>query len=95
MISVTFAVEPDGGVYTAVGRCAWALKELIRCQDKGITSIENPAPRLAAYVFKLKKLYGLVIETVDEKHGGPYSGCHGRYFLRSQVKVLRETEALS
>lgn len=91
--SIVFAVEPDGGVYTAKGRCAWMLNELLKSGDNGVTSVDNPAPRIAAYVFKLKKIYGLAIESVEEKHGGPYAGKHSRYHLRSKIKVLRESEA--
>jgi hypothetical protein len=32
---------------------------------------------------------GLVIETVDERHTGPYPGAHGRYILRTPLTVLK------
>ena len=32
---------------------------------------------------------GLVIDTIDEEHAGPYSGTHGRYVLRTPLKVFK------
>lgn len=89
--SITSAIEPDGGVVTVVGRNAWALKQLIEAGERGCTPIKNPAPRWSHYVFKLRKA-GFVVETIDEGHGGPYAGIHGRYVLRSKVRVLHEME---
>lgn len=89
--SITAAIEPDGGVVTVVGRNAWALRQLLDAGERGCTPIQNPAPRWSHYVFKLRKA-GLVVETIDEGHGGPYAGIHGRYVLRSSVRVLHEME---
>lgn len=86
--SLTVTIQPNGGLVTVVGRDAWALKQLIAEGEKGCTAIYNPAPRWSHYIFKLRQT-GLVIETIHEEHGGPYSGTHGRYVLRSDVKVLR------
>jgi hypothetical protein len=44
-------------------------------------------------VFWLRSHFGVVIETVTEKHGGPYAGTHARYVLRSDVIVLGREHA--
>jgi hypothetical protein len=41
------------------------------------------------YVHKLRQL-GIVIETIREAHGGPFSGQHARYVLRSLVTILEK-----
>lgn len=69
------------------GRDAWALEELIRVGAKGLTTLERPAPRWSGYIHKLKRIYGVNIETVPEGHGGEFAGRHGRYILRSTVRV--------
>ena len=74
------------------GREAWALARLIEAGDKGVTPLQYPAPRWSAYVFKLRQA-GLVIETVHEAHFGPFAGHHGRYVLRTIVRVLHEVAA--
>jgi hypothetical protein len=74
------------------GRAAWALSELIEAGDAGCTPIDHPGPRWSDYVFKLKKR-GLVIETLDEKHGGPFAGLHARYVLKSPVAVIERVAA--
>jgi hypothetical protein len=66
------------------GRDAWALDQLIKAGVKGCTPIDNPAPRWSAYVHNLREL-GIEIETIHEKHGGPFPGCHARYVLRVEV----------
>lgn len=75
-------------VIEPVGRDAWMLDQLLAVGSAGCTSLENPAPRISHYVFKLRTKFGLHIETVDEKHGGPYHGSHARYFLRSKVEPI-------
>lgn len=90
---VKFRIEPDGVVQSAVGRDAWCLEQLLRVGDRGFTSLENPAPRISHYIFKLRKA-GLLIESIDEKHDGLYAGYHARYVLRSRVTVLTEAPAL-
>jgi len=82
-----YRVTPSAGDTFRIvvsGRVQWALNELRKAGAKGITSIENPAPRLAAYVHTLREL-GLEIETITEVHEGDFKGYHGRYFLRSGV----------
>jgi hypothetical protein len=68
------------------GRFAWALHELIQAAEGGCTSIERPAPRWSHYVWWLRRK-GISIETITEKHGGPYAGTHARYVLRSSIEL--------
>lgn len=67
------------------GRERWALECLMAAGAKGCTPIEFPAPRWAAYVHDMRGL-GIEIETISEPHGGPFSGSHARYVLRSRVR---------
>jgi hypothetical protein len=77
----------DGRILVLKGRVAWMVDRLIQSGERGTTSVESPAPRVSAYVFKARKA-GLNIETLDEAHDGAFSGRHARYFLRSPVEVL-------
>ena len=77
----------DGASGILVGRYAWTLQHLISAGSKGVTPIERPAPRWSHYVFWLRKEQGFNIETIEERHGGPFPGNHGRYVLRDAVKV--------
>ncbi len=70
------------------GREAWTLSCLLEAGERGVIPLERPAPRWSAYVHTLRKR-GLVITTIDEPHAGPYSGTHGRYVLRTSLKVLK------
>ncbi|MEM8650078.1 MAG: hypothetical protein AAGF54_06070 [Pseudomonadota bacterium] len=74
------------------GRDAWTLNQLIEAGSKGCTPIDNPAPRWSGYVHKLRKVYGVDIQTIEEAHGGPFAGTHARYVLRSNV-VMAESES--
>lgn len=87
---INIKVQHGGRTLAVSGRAAWALSKLIEAGATGCTPIDNPGPRWSDYVFKLKKL-GMVIETVDEKHGGPFAGLHARYVLRSAVTVIETT----
>lgn len=69
---------------TVKGRDRWALECLIAMGMKGCTPIETPGPRWSGYVHKLREM-GIAIETIHEKHGGPFPGTHARYVLRSDV----------
>lgn len=86
---ITARSLPDGAPFNVQGRDAWALLELIRAGQRGCTPIDNPAPRWAAYVFKLKRKHGLAVETVYETHGGDFPGHHARYVLRGAVEILK------
>jgi hypothetical protein len=83
---------PDGPERKFQGRVAWALAALIAAGDRGISTIEQPAPRWSDYVHKLRRA-GVVVETIAERHGGPYAGEHGRYVLRSAVAVVGQERA--
>ena len=78
---------------TVVGRDAWALQELVRACQVGCTPITTPGPRWSGYVHNLRHEHGLAIETLHERHGGPFQGRHARYVLRSDVQLLSEAEA--
>lgn len=85
---VSLKVEvSEGGKIHLSGREAWALHALIYAGEKGVTPIDRPAPRWSHYVMLLRRR-GIVIETVNERHGGPFTGRHGRYVLRSKVRLL-------
>lgn len=66
------------------GRNAWTMRQLIKAADKGCTPIDNPAPRWSAYVYNLRHM-GVFIETVSERHSGPFAGHHARYVLHDTV----------
>ncbi len=82
----------EGQERTAKGRVAWALNELVMAGPEGITSLQNPAPRMSDYIFKARKL-GVDIETIHEGHGGAYAGHHGRYRLQSDIEVIETKTA--
>ena len=75
---------------TIKGRYARCLHTLIQAGEKGVSpAMDDPMPRWSHYVFWLRSHFGAVIETVIEKHGGPYAGTHARYILRSNVVLLK------
>ena len=84
---VLLIVELDGQLKTIKGRDAWALSELLAAGKAGLTTIDRPAPRWSQYIMKLRRA-GFDIETIDEKHGGAFSGTHGRYVLHSQFRII-------
>ncbi|SHK55063.1 hypothetical protein SAMN05444000_13812 [Shimia gijangensis] len=67
------------------GRNRWAMEQLMKAGTHGCTPINNPAPRWSAYAFNLRE-FGVPIETVTERHAGPYPGHHARYVLQAQVQ---------
>lgn len=83
--------EPDGTTWPLIvnGRLAWALGNLIEAGGKGCTPLDNPGPRWSAYVHRLRRDFGLEIETIHEPHEGPFPGTHARYVLRSRVDLIR------
>jgi hypothetical protein len=80
---------------TLVGRFAWCLEELNKAGPRGCTPIERPAPRWSHYVYRLRKDWGLAIETIHEAHGGPYSGHHARYVLHTPVVLADDDRGSS
>lgn len=91
---LTVKVLPDAGIRTASGRIAWALLELLTAGARGCTTIDHPAPRWSAYIFKLRHENSLAIETLHERHGGLFAGNHARYILRSKVEVITRPNGL-
>ncbi|QHQ37308.1 hypothetical protein GO499_06550 [Algicella marina] len=69
-------------------RQGWTLYQLTKAGRRGITSLERPALRLAAYVHNLRKR-GFTIETEMEQHGGAYKGRHARYRLLTQILAVQ------
>jgi hypothetical protein len=74
---------------TLSGRIGQTLFHLMQAKGQGITSLENPAIRLAAHIHTLRGL-GFAIDTETERHGGAYPGYHARYRLRSTVVLARD-----
>lgn len=84
---------PDGSEslpVTVVGRQAWMLDQLIQAGSRGLTSIERPAPRISHYIFRLRGV-GFDIDTEYETHAGPFPGKHGRFRLRSKVRIVADS----
>jgi hypothetical protein len=92
MAKLSIIVTVDGRTFTLKGRVAWALCELHRAGTRGVTPFDAPGPRWSAYVHALRREHLLDIETVHEKHGGPFPGQHARYILRSRVHIATAPE---
>ncbi len=71
-------------VFALSGRIGQTMHHLMQSKQQGITSLENPAIRLAAHIHSLREM-GFVIDTETEPHGGAYPGYHARYRLKSIV----------
>ena len=84
--------KPESPELRASGRDAWALMRLVRAGKAGITTLDNPAPRLSHYIFKLRRM-GVNISTGTEAHRGDYAGEHGRYRLLSPISIVQVVEA--
>ena len=83
----TYSLINSAGSVVALelrGREEWALSHLLAAGEAGCTPIGTPGPRWSDYVFKLRRR-GVDIRTITEVHGGPFSGHHARYVLRSRV----------
>ncbi len=88
-IKIRFIVgDLAGRTLPLKGRDAWALSELVKAGKRGCTPIDTPGPRWSGYVHNLRQKHGLTIETVNEAHGGAFSGTHARYVLHSPVRIL-------
>lgn len=86
---VQFQHDGDDTWQSVGGRDAWALQQLVAAGNNGITTLQNPAPRMSAYIHNLRNL-GVLIDTVHEPHAGPFPGVHGRYILRSSLKIREQ-----
>jgi hypothetical protein len=87
----SYSVTTTDGVAFVIlvsGRVRWALDQLLKAGAKGCTPLNNPAPRMAAYVHSLRGT-GVEIETSTEPHEGDFPGHHARYVLRSGVALGR------
>ena len=78
---------------TVQGRDRWALESLISAGAAGCTPIDHPGPRWSAYVHALRHERALHIETIHEKHDGPFEGNHARYVLKSSVTLAEGASA--
>jgi hypothetical protein len=92
-VTFTVASGEDVRTITPRGRDAWALGELITAGADGCTPLENIGPRWSHYVWKLRTVHALNIETIDEPRGGEFSGRHARYVLRSHVRFSNPADA--
>lgn len=79
-------------IIEVTGRPEWALLQLAEAGLKGCTPIDNPAPRWSGYVHVLRGL-GVDIETITERHSGPFPGNHARYVLHSIVLRMEDADA--
>ena len=91
-IRMKFKIEGQLCEREIKGRYAWTLGKLIDAGESGVTPIERPAPRWSHYVDILRDREGLDIVTLEERHGGAFRGWHGRYVLRSIVKVIERED---
>ena len=85
----------DQRVIEPIGRDAQTLQALMDAGPIGITAqdVGGWAVRLSHYIFKLRTVYEIDIETIEERHGGEYPGKHGRYTLRSDVRLVGDVRA--
>jgi hypothetical protein len=91
---VEFEILADGSRHRVEGQEARTLLALHDALATGITALEisSWALRLAHYVFKLRGR-GLLIDMVREEHDGPVPGRHGRYFLRTGIRLIEAGRA--
>lgn len=87
---VAMKVRHGERLLAVTGRKAFTLAKLIERGDGGMTAFDDVGPRLSHYVFGLRR-DGITIETVPERHGGPFAGEHARYVLRSPLSVMEVT----
>jgi hypothetical protein len=84
--------DENGPMKTLAGRDAWALEVLIERGERGATPIDAVGPRWSHYIWKIRG-EGIVVETINESHGGPFKGRHARYVLRSPLIVVDRVRA--
>ena len=92
VVKLRVRIGDDGPERTLIGRDAWALQVLIEQGERGTTPIDAVGPRWSHYVWKIRAT-GIVVETIRESHGGPFSGSHARYVLRSPLTVIERVRA--
>ena len=63
------------------------LEALMRAGATRCSFYDDPAPRWAASVHRLRKR-GIDIVTLPERHDGDYPGNHARYVLKSAVSLV-------
>lgn len=85
-INVTLGGGECPRTFDLDGRLGWTLFQLAETGQRGITSLERPALRLASYVYQLRQK-GIPIDTEMEEHGGAYRGRHALYRLACDAKV--------
>ena len=85
-ITITLTLSEQSRTFELKGRLGWATAQLVNAGAKGVTPIEQPAPRWSAYVFDLREM-GFPIETLMEPHEGNYPGTHARYVLTCDAQV--------
>jgi hypothetical protein len=83
-INITLMGGEHPRTFILSGRIGQTMHFLMKAKQVGITPLDVPAKRLAAYIHSLRGL-GFIIDTEMEQHSGPYAGHHARYRLRSIV----------
>lgn len=81
-----FDCEPTRSIRLK-GRDAWALSKLVVPGSQECTPHDTPGPCWSGYVFNLRQM-GLDIETIHERHAGPFAGKHAQYVLRLKVHLV-------
>jgi len=89
ILVVKAQIGETGPVVTCADVTHGALLELKAANENGCTPIDHPGPRWSGYVHKLRRA-GIIVETIREKHGGPFSGQHARDVLRSLISILEK-----
>lgn len=86
-VAVTFKIQGQDRLYFVKRRNAQTLLWLVHKGEEGVTAAEMSswALRLSAYVFILRRHYGLSILTLREPHDG---GHHARYVLKTPVELV-------
>lgn len=83
-INITLIGGEHPRYVTLSGRTGQTMHALVQAKGKGITPLDNPSLRLAAYVHSLRDM-GFTIDTELVQHSGDYPGYHACYRLRSTV----------
>lgn len=96
-LTLNFIVEYSTGPEEIIlkGRFAQTLDALVKAGEKGITALDiaHWAIRLSHYIYILRKDFYLQIDMVEEPHGGPFPGRHGRYTLKTKCTPIDEQVA--